>query len=64
MGRERQAQWDAQNMKTVATKLTKKEYQQFKIACDTSGITQYEILQRMIRVWVRSKPRQRFGRFG
>lgn len=55
MRRERQARWDAGNMRTVSTKLTRAEFQAFWTECVMQGVKPYTLVQRMLRAWMRDR---------
>ena len=50
--RARQAKWDAANLATTATKLTKNEYGEFRAVCASEGVTPYAVIRKFVRVWV------------
>jgi hypothetical protein len=52
MDRERQSRWDAANLKTVSTKLTRREWAEFYAACIEQGATPYAVVKRMVRAWL------------
>lgn len=62
-GRERQARWDAQEMRTATTKVRWDVYEEFQAMCQERGKTPYAVLQGLLRDWmeqaaeVRKKPR-------
>ena len=52
MGRERQAKWDANHLRTASTKLTIAEYQLLQEACSVDGHSVYSLLGWMIREYL------------
>ena len=50
--RERQARWDAVNLRTASTKMLPGEYQILQRACDVEGITIYALIKQLIRSWL------------
>lgn len=54
MKRERQARWDAGNMRTVSTKMNAAEWTEFRARCLAENITPYALARRLIREWMQS----------
>lgn len=52
MKRDRQARWDADNLRTVGTKMTVHEYEHFREKCMRERTSMYGLLRRMIAQWV------------
>ena len=46
--RRSQARWDARNLQTVSTHVTREEAAQFRKACSMVGATPYSVLRRFI----------------
>ena len=46
--RPRQARWDARNLQTVSTHVTREQAAQFRRACSTLGASPYSVLQKFV----------------
>lgn len=46
--RRSQARWDARNLQTVSTHVTREEAAQFRRACSMVGASPYSVLRRFI----------------
>lgn len=47
--RSRQDRWDRKNMRTVGTKLRRRDYERLRELCEAEGFTVYALLQEFIR---------------
>ena len=50
-----QAAWDARHMKQFGTKLTVKQAERVRAACDRAGVTPYKLLQNLLLSWVQDR---------
>ena len=57
MNRRRQAKWDAGNMRTVSTKMPRKEWSEFRAVCLAENVTPYALALRLLREWRSRKER-------
>ena len=46
--RKRQARWDARNLQTVSTHVTREQAAQFRRACSMVGASPYSVLQKFV----------------
>ena len=46
--RKRQARWDARNLITVSTHVTREQAAQFRRACSSIGASPYSVLQKFV----------------
>ena len=46
--RKRQARWDARNLQTVSTHVTREQAAQFRRACSSLGASPYSVLQKFV----------------
>ena len=53
--REYQTRWDARNLRTFSTKLTKKQAQRLRDACNRAGTNPYRLLQNFLLTWIREQ---------
>ena len=53
-----QAAWDKRNLKVFSTKLTARQAERVRAACDRIGITPYKLLQDYLLQWVRQQDQQ------
>lgn len=53
-----QAAWDKRNMKIFSTKLTARQAQRVRDACDKAGITPYKLIQNYLLNWVSQQERK------
>lgn len=52
MERDRQAQWDYENMATAATKLRVERYLLLRALCVLHGTTVYELTKSLLEAWM------------
>lgn len=52
MERERQANWDATHLHTASTKLTNKEYELLRRACEHRRTSIYGLVKLLLRGWL------------
>lgn len=52
MERERQARWDLENLWSVGTKLTPKQYKILRRACDIEGVSIYALIKQLLFSWL------------
>ena len=50
--RERQKRWDAENLRTVSTKMIKEERAILCSLCEREKVSVYELLRRLVRQWM------------
>ena len=50
--RDRQAAWDARNLRTVSTHLTREQAAALRRTCRRRGTTQYRLLQEMLLAYI------------
>lgn len=48
MDRDRQYEWDKKHIRTVGTKLRRRDYERFKQFCETRGTTVYAWLREFV----------------
>ena len=53
--RTRQAQWDAEHIRTASTRLKVEEMEKLKEECRAQGTTVYGLLRYMIAVYMRDR---------
>lgn len=51
-GRDRQARWDAREMRTATTKVRREVYEEFRRLCQERGETPYSVLQGFLLAFV------------
>lgn len=51
--RDRQARWDAQEMRTATTKVRREVYEEFQRLCEERGKTPYAVLRVLLLAWMR-----------
>ena len=56
MDRERQAKWDAANLRTASTKLRPAEHQALRAACERQDVTVYDLIRQLLRAWMAADP--------
>lgn len=49
MERDRQYAWDKKHMRTVGTKLRRRDYERLREICEAEGFTVYALLQEFIK---------------
>lgn len=47
--RSRQERWDRKHMRTVGTKLRRRDYERLQAICEAEGFTVYALLQEFIK---------------
>lgn len=52
-GRDRQARWDAREMRTATTKIRRETYKEFRNLCEAGGKTPYAVLQMLLLDWMK-----------
>ena len=52
MNRERQKRWDLENLYSIGTKLTPRQYRMLRRACDIQGISMYALVKRLLFDWL------------
>lgn len=52
MDRTRQAKWDGENLRTACTKMTRRDYERFRLECWIAGKTPYAVIGALIREWM------------
>ena len=50
-----QAAWDKKHMKMFGTKLTTKQAERVRAACDRVGVTPYKLVQNLLLRWVQDQ---------
>ena len=53
--RKRQARWDAGHLRTVTTKLPRREYLDFRVQCLAAGETPYSLMKRLLKDWMETQ---------
>lgn len=56
--RERQADWDAREMRTATTKVRREVYEEFRRMCQERRRTPYSVLQELLLAWMREEARE------
>lgn len=51
--RERQARWDAAELRTASTKVRREVYERFQELCHTAEKTPYSVLKALLLDWMR-----------
>ena len=52
MERDRQARWDAANLRTASTKMRAAEYRMLQDACALEETTVYNLVRRLLQGWL------------
>lgn len=55
MERDRQYAWDRKHMRTVGTKLRRRDYERLRKVCEDEGFTVYALLQELVRLVLEQK---------
>lgn len=50
-----QATWDKRHLKQFGTKLTAKQAERVRTACDRAGVTPYKLVQNLLLSWVQNQ---------
>lgn len=50
-----QAAWDKRHLKQFGTKLTAKQAERVRAACDRAGVTPYKLVQNLLLSWVQDR---------
>ena len=50
-----QAAWDKRYLKQFGTKLTAKQAERVRAACDRAGVTPYKLVQNLLLSWVQNQ---------
>ena len=50
-----QAAWDRRHLKQFGTKLTAKQAERVRTACDRAGVTPYKLVQNLLLSWVQNQ---------
>lgn len=50
-----QAAWDKRHLKQFGTKLTAKQAERVRAACDRAGVTPYKLVQNLLLSWVQNQ---------
>lgn len=50
-----QATWDRRHLKQFGTKLTAKQAERVRDACDRAGVTPYKLVQNLLLSWVQNQ---------
>lgn len=48
---KRQRKWDKKHLRTVSTKVTRREYEELKALCNARCTTVYAVMQELLRAW-------------
>ncbi|WP_294855810.1 hypothetical protein [uncultured Oscillibacter sp.] len=48
---KRQLKWDKKHLRTVSTKVTRREYEALKAVCAARCTTVYAVMQELLRAW-------------
>lgn len=53
--RSRQERWDRKHMRTVGTKLRRRDYERLRAICEAEGFTVYALLQELVKMVLEQK---------